>query len=82
MKEHDVDLLPCLDKADVSEPRGGKGGVFGIGGIGGEGGKGGKPATKTIAVRNGDGTTSYQHIPVAGGQDGVRGRAGMDGKAI
>lgn len=80
IKEGDIDLLICLDKADVSEARGGHGGPFGVGGVGGQGGQGGKPAVKTIAARNSDGSHTYSHITIPGGSPGVNGRSGNDGK--
>lgn len=82
MKEHDIDLLVCLDKADVSTARGGRGGPYGVGGVGGQGGRGGKPATKTISTRNADGTYSYSYITIPGGSPGINGRSGNDGRIL
>ena len=80
VKEDDVDLLVAIEKADVSEARGGRGGAFGVGGAGGSGGAGGKSATKTISTRNADGTYNYSHITIPGGSPGINGRPGNDGK--
>ena len=35
VKEHDIDLLACIDQADVGTPEGGKAGAYGVGGVGG-----------------------------------------------
>lgn len=79
MKEADIDLLVCLDQADVSQAEGGRGGAFGVGGVGGQGGKGGKPAVKTISARNSDGSYTYSYINIPGGSPGINGRPGNDG---